>query len=91
MDEQFQSICDEIRGLAKDGAPIPEMFRAIQAHTGEIRSTIFALRVFYQVFNMSLFELHDLGLWNGFNSGNPGVDDDELEERYGTRVRRSLR
>lgn len=79
--DQFDALCNDVRNLAQEGRSIADMFRLIQARMGEIQSTILALRVFYRVFDVPLSELKDLSLWNGFNGGDFGLNDDEVEKR----------
>jgi len=67
------------------------LLQAIQVRVGKAHATYEAIRVLREVFNLPLFDLMSLGSWVGFESGNPGFSDDEIERLYDQKFRGSIR
>jgi hypothetical protein len=90
-DIDLAALTEEVRLLAANDAPLVKMFAAVQTRLGEKRVPFEVYRVFRRVFEAPLPELVSILDWTGFESGNPGWSDDELEARFGKRIRASLR
>ena len=92
MDEHLlRALVDETRSLAEQGAPIADMLRLVQRRVGKTHAIFESIRVLRETFAGPLFDLTSIGAWEGFDSGNPGFSDDELESAYGHMLRSSIR
>jgi hypothetical protein len=87
----LRDIVDEVRRLAQQGAPIVDLLRHVQRRVGKTHATFESIRVLREVFTVPLFDLTSIGAWEGFDSGNPGLSDEEIESTYGEKLRNSVR
>ncbi len=86
-----KALLSEVAVLARAGADVTAMLRAIQQHLGTRRCSIEAISLLRRVFDLPLYDLLSIGGWIGFESGNPGPDDAELELRFGAGLRSSIK
>ena len=92
MDEVLlRDIVDEVRRLARQGAPVVDLLRHVQRRVGKTQAIFESIRVLREVFTFPLFDLTSIGAWEGFDSGNPGLSDEEIESTYGEKFRNSIR
>ncbi len=91
QEDNTEALLREVAALARADAAVTTMLRAIQQHLGTGRCSIEAISLLRRVFDFPLHGLLSIGGWVGFESGNPGPDDAELELRFGTELRASIR